>query len=133
MATEEERIKVLKMIQEGTISAEQGLQLLEALDEGVKRANKGRPVPPTSPAHSARSGRWFRVLITDTNSGKTRVNVRLPISMVNAGIKMGARFAPEIEGLDTEQLMSALNAGETGKIVDVYDNEDGEHVEVFIE
>ena len=131
MATEEERMKVLKMIQEGTISAEQGLQLLEALDEGAKRANKGRPVPP--PAPSARSGRWFRVMITDTNSGKTRVNVRLPISMVNAGIKMGARFAPEVEGLDTEQLMSALNSGETGKIVDVYDNEDGEHVEVFIE
>jgi hypothetical protein len=29
--------------------------------------------------------------------------------------------------------MEFLNSGETGKIIDVVDEEDGEHVEVFIE
>ena len=31
------------------------------------------------------------------------------------------------------ELTQYLNSGEVGQIVDVYDDEDGEHVEVFIE
>lgn len=137
MATEEERMKILKMIQEGRISAEQGVQLLEALDEGARRAARSRPgpaaPPPPPPPPGGRGTRWFRVLVTDTNTGKTRVNVRLPIGLVSAGMKMGARFAPQVEGLDAAELMQHLNSGEIGKIVDVYDEADGEHVEVFIE
>ena len=138
MATEEERMKILKMIQEGRISAEQGVQLLEVLDESVRRAARSRPgpgvpPPPPPPPPSGRNTRWFRVLVTDTNTGKTRVNVRLPIGLVSAGMKMGARFAPQVEGLNAEELMQHLNSGEVGKIVDVFDEADGEHVEVFIE
>ena len=141
MATAEERVKILNMIREGKISPEQGVQLLQVLDEGVRKAKPPQPpaVPafpaiPTPPTANMRgTGRWFRVMVTDTNTGKTRVNVRLPVGLVSAGVKMGARFAPQVEGLDAEQLMQYLNAGETGKIVDVYDEEDGEHVEVFIE
>ena len=143
MATAEERMKILKMIQEGKISPDQGVQLLQALDEGTQKAKtRQAPTPPPlpnsanlvsgQPANRA-GGRWFRVLVTDTKTGRTRVNVRLPVGLVSAGVKMGARFAPQVEGLDAEQLMHFLNSGETGKIVDVYDEEDGEHVEVFIE
>jgi hypothetical protein len=85
------------------------------------------------PGMGKRDNRWLRVRVTDTNSGKTRVNVRLPIGMVSAGVKMGMRFAPNVEGMDPEQLMEFIQSGEIGQIVDVYDDEDGEHVEVFIE
>lgn len=71
--------------------------------------------------------------MTDTDSGRTRVNIRLPLGMVNAGLRMGMRFSPEVEGLDAARLVEALASGETGKIVDVLDDEDGEHVEVYIE
>ena len=146
MATTEERMKILKMIQEGKISADDGIQLLQTLDAasrpGPAPTVRGRaknappaPQPPYPPSLNANriGGRWFRVLVTDTKSGKTRVNVRLPASMVSAGMKLGARFAPQVEGLDAAQLMGFLNSGEVGKIVDVFDEEDGEHVEVFIE
>jgi hypothetical protein len=72
-------------------------------------------------------------MVTDTDTGKSRVNVRLPVSLINSGMRMGARFAPEIEGLDMEDLNAWLNSGEVGQIVDIYDDEDGEHVEVFLE
>jgi len=71
--------------------------------------------------------------VTDTDTGRTRVNIRLPLGMVNAGLRMGMRFSPEVEGLDAARLVEALASGETGKIVDVLDDEDGEHVEVYIE
>jgi hypothetical protein len=127
MATPEERMKILRMIQEGKLTAEQGAQLIEALDS---RKNAAAP-PPSNDFN--RSGHWFRVRITDIKTDKVRVNVRLPINLVTAGIKMGARFSPEVEGLDMQQLTQFINSGETGKIVDVFDEEDGEHVEVFIE
>lgn len=132
MATIEERLKILKMIQEGKITAEEGAQLMDALD-GPKEV-KGERSPESSPAGPAgKNNRWFRVRVTDTDTGKTRVNVRMPLSLVSAGVKMGARFSPEVQGLDMAQLMQFVNSGETGQVVDVYDNDDGEHVEVFIE
>lgn len=133
MATADERMKILKMIQEGKISAEEGAQLIQALETtGPGAPPSARPEPPVPPAPRG-GGRWFRVRVTDTDSGKTRVNVRLPLGLINAGMKMGARFSPEVEGLDLSQLTQYLNSGEVGQIVDVYDEEDGEHVEVFIE
>ena len=36
-------------------------------------------------------------------------------------------------GIDKEELLNAIEQGETGKIFDLYDDKDGEHVEVYIE
>ena len=49
------------------------------------------------------------------------------------GMKIGAHFAPEVEGVDMTNVMDALRSGVTGKIIDVTDEDDGEHVEIFIE
>jgi hypothetical protein len=127
----EERLKVLKMVQEGKISAEDAIELLSILEEGRRRP----PMPPAPPVPGAgkRDNRWLRVRVTDTSTGKTRVNVRLPIGMVSAGVKMGMRFAPNVEGVDPEQLMDFIQSGEVGQLVDVYNDEDSEHVEVYIE
>jgi len=132
MVTTEERLKILKMIQEGKLSAEEAAQLMEAL-EGTHPAGPADARAESSGGSSLKSGRWFRVRVTDTNTGRTRVNVRLPIGLVSAGIKMGARFSPEVQGLNIEELMQYINSGETGRVVDVQDEEDGEHVEVYIE
>lgn len=141
MATSEERLRILKMVQEGKISAEEGMQLLESLASSVPTPATpvaseppSSPLPPSFPeTPSIRTPRWFRVRVTDTNTGKVRVNVRLPINVVTAGMKMGARFSTEVEGLNMDELSSLINSGTIGQIVDVYDEEDGEHVEVFLE
>jgi hypothetical protein len=126
MASSEERMRILKMVQEGKINAEDGIRLIEAL-------GKQRPVEPPRPTPPGGVGRFFHIRVTDTRTEKVRVNVRLPVNLVNAGLKMGAHLTPEMEGLDAQQLMEAINSGETGKIVDVYHAEEGERVEVMIE
>ena len=134
MANPEERLKILQLLQEGKISDDQAARLLEALETSTAQT-KGAPrppIPPTPPS-PAGAGRWLRVRVTDTDTGKTRVNVRLPLNLVASGIRMGMRFAPEIEGLDVNELMNLIQSGESGHLVDVYDDEDGEHVEVYIE
>lgn len=131
MASTEERLRILMMIQEGKISAAEGARLIEALDDLSEPTAPPSPLSPS--ATPGKKPRYLRVLVTDTDSGKARVNVRLPVSLINSGIRMGARFAPEIEGLEMEDLNAWLNSGEVGQIVDIFDEEDGEHIEVFLE
>jgi hypothetical protein len=132
MATNEERLKILSMLQDGIINADQAAKLLESLSE-VGAEQKSGASKSEETANIKRGGKFFRVRVTDTESGKTRVNIRLPIGLVGAGLKMGMKFSPEIEGIDPEVLKTFLTSGEIGQIVDVFDEDDGEHVEVFIE
>lgn len=128
MATAEERMQILKMIEAKQITAEEGAKLLTAL--GEKDKNKDAPMPPSP----ATNGRWFRVRVTDLRTGRRKVNVNIPLGLVDVGLKMGAKFAPAgLEGLDVNQILAAMKSGTQGKVVDVEDEEDGEHVEVFIE
>ena len=128
MASSEERMRILKMIQDGVISAEDGIRLLDSIDQSVKKESSSSRGDDTG-----KLAKFFRVRVTDTNSGKARVNVRLPVSVLSAGMKMGARFSTEIQGLDQNELMQFIREGTIGKIVDVFDEKDGEHVEVFLE
>lgn len=129
MATVEERMKILKMVEDGKVSAEDGAKLLAALDESRRSA---RPTPPAPPGTTA-NGRWLHIRVTDIKNGRPKVNVNIPMGLVNVGLKMGAKFAPEVDGLDVQQIADAVNSGMTGKIIDVTDEEDGEHVEIYVE
>jgi hypothetical protein len=123
MATMEERMKILKMIEEGKLSAQEGAKLLSAL------ASANRPLGGLS----ATGAKWLRVRVTEVATGRSKATVQIPISLMEAGMKIGAHFAPEIDGVNMDQLMEALRSGMTGKIIDVVDDEDGEHVEIFVE
>jgi hypothetical protein len=120
----EERARILQMVSEGKISAEEGVKLINAL-------RGSRPAAGETPREG--SPRWIRVRVTDMVTGRTRVNVNLPFSLVTAATKLGARFAPETEELDWEELIAAIREGASGKIVDVEDEQGGEKVEVFVE
>jgi len=120
-------MKILKLIEDGKITAEEGAKLLAALAD----SRRAQASPPG--ASAAGGARWFRVRVTDTATGKTKVSVNLPMSLVNVGLKMSARFAPELDHDQMNAIAEALKTGLLGKVVDVIDEQDGEHVEVFIE
>ncbi|MBI9046309.1 MAG: hypothetical protein JEZ06_17585 [Anaerolineaceae bacterium] len=133
MVANEERLRVLKMVQDGIISAEEAVHLLEALEESAKPKKPKTPPIPSGPFIRSGGGRTLQVKVTDTDSGKIRVNVRLPLGVVKAGLKMGMRFVPEVDGMELDQLISQINDGAVGKIFEVYDEVDGEHVEIYVE
>ena len=120
--TNEERLRILKMVEEGKITAEEAARLLEALERSDAGERKGPP-----------AGRRLRIRITDLRTGKTRVNVSLPLSLVNLGLSLGARFSPRLEGVDWEELWQTIRAGAGGKLADVENEEEGERVEVFVD
>ncbi len=77
--------------------------------------------------------RWFRVRVTDLATGRPKVNVNIPMGLVNVGLKMGARFVPDMEGVDMAQVIEAIKSGQQGKIMDVSDEDDGERIEIYVE
>ena len=127
MASAEERMQILKMIEEGKISAADGAELLRAL-------GKDKNSTPSTPLKGGSSNpRWFRVRVTDTFSGRNKVNVNIPFGLVNVGLKMGARFVPDMEDGQLQEMMTAIRSGQQGKVIDVTDEESGERVEIFVE
>lgn len=123
MAEQDERMRILKMIEDGKITAEEGAKLLAAVGQAAG-GSQGRP-PST--------GRWMRIRVTDIATGRSKASVQIPLGLIDAGMKIGAHFAPEVEGVDMSNLMDAVRSGVTGKIIDVTDDDDGEHVEIFVE
>lgn len=128
MATAEERMRVLKLIEDGKVSAEEGARLLAALGKSDKQARRQRE---TADYSADRERQWLRLRVSDIRSGKTRVNMTIPLGLVNMGLAVGARFVPEVAELDVEAIRNALRSGLHGKILEVRD--EMELVEIFVE
>lgn len=122
MVTSDERMKILRLLQEGVISPQDAAALLDALD-----------APAAPGAAKTRKARWLHIRVTDLATQRVRVNVTLPVAMVRAGLKLGSRFASELEGLDPAMLDACLAQGETCMLVNMVDEADGEHVEVYLD
>ena len=114
------RIEVLKMVEAGQLSAADAAARLTAPAKPVVAATK-----PTGQMRS------LHVRVTDLDTGRPKVTVNLPMSLVQVGLSFGSRFAPELDGLDWQAIVNALNDETTGRLVEVEDLEKGERVEVY--
>ena len=137
MRSTEERMVILRMVEEGKITPEEGARLLGAMgiaeSEPVSAHDTATPYTyvqsATSPNGSTGGGRNIRVRVTNGLTGKQKVSVNIPLSLVDVGL----RFVPQNSKFDAQALRDAINNGVNGRIVDVTDNEKGDRVEVFIE
>jgi DNA-binding transcriptional ArsR family regulator len=126
MSATEERLKILSMLEDGKITAEEASTLLRAIDGGTRRS-------PSMAVTPEGQKRFLRIQVTDLASGSAKVNVTLPMGLVGAGLRMAERFAPEFEGFDMQELEELLASGAEGKLIDVMDPEDNERVEIYVE
>lgn len=137
MSTVEERTKILEMLAQGTITADEAVRLLEKAPDA---AATPEPAPAAETVFEkpkvTRNGqqpRWLHIRVSDLSSGKDRVKVKLPFRLMRWGLKMGSKFTDELDGLDVEELINAMHDGDDGMLVDVQDEADGEHVQIFVE
>jgi hypothetical protein len=88
MNMSEERKKILEMLSEGKISVEEAEKLLVALEEGEKESEgiAGEP--------GFKGIKYLRVLVEPKEKGGDRVNIRVPLNLIRAGLKW-ASFIPE--------------------------------------
>ncbi|NLT54364.1 MAG: DUF2089 domain-containing protein [Actinomycetales bacterium] len=89
----EERRQILQMLAEGQVTADEADRLLDALGEpGTPTAPSG--VQDTPPKHRPR---YLRVMVDerDGEEGPTHVNVRVPMQLLRAGVRL-ASLIPEV-------------------------------------
>jgi hypothetical protein len=136
---------VLRMVEEGKVTPEEGARLLAAIGEREAQAEGvgatvGSGVAAAEGAHpfgaayedagaGTLNGRFFRVRVTNSMTGKQKVDVNIPLTLVDFGL----RFVPQNAKMDVQKVRDAIAGGVRGKIVDVMDNEKGDHVEIFVE
>jgi len=132
---EDERMRILRMVEEGKITASEGVSLLDALGRRGSQTTAFHPRGLSPAAAGLASGpRCFRVRVTDAESGRSKATVNIPLTLMDWGLRIGAQFAPEIGQYNLQELSRLLNEeGVDGKIIDVVDDEDNEHVEIFVE
>jgi Tfp pilus assembly ATPase PilU len=115
-----ERDRILKMIEAGQLSSAEAARLLDALSN-EQRANE----------HSR--ARLVRIRVSDLHSGRQRANVTIPLGLVNVGMRLGARLVPQFSGSALEDLLRHAARGTTGRLLEWQDLEEGERVELFLE
>ncbi|MDN5304769.1 MAG: hypothetical protein PWP46_1655 [Fusobacteriaceae bacterium] len=125
----EEKKQILKMLEEGKISSEEAMKLLEALEktdgseELVIYNEKGK------------RAKWLKIFIIDTEKD-AKVKVNLPIGLLKTGVKIGTKFSKEfreaLEGVDLDDIFEEIKKGAKGKIVDI-EAEGNKRVEVYVE
>lgn len=137
-----EKQKILKMVEDGKITAQDALELIEAMGKNEEAA-----APPKTP--SKRKNKMFRIRI-DARDGKmggkerAKVNVNIPISVakkltsLTKVIPDSAKSEMEKEGfnideLNLRELLEAIESGEMDEeIVDIDVDEEGGGAKVKI-
>lgn len=78
----------------------------------------------------------LRITVVDkTKDGRPAVNIRLPIGVVRWGMKMAQAFSPQMKeaNLDWDSITAMIQEGAEGKLVDVDDEAEHKHVEIWVE
>jgi len=125
---DENRMRVLQMVEEGKLKPEEAVRLLEAIRGKEQGRLEGAQAAP---------GRCLRVRVFQGNTEKPQVNVTVPLALAKLAVKFIPRSALESleeEGIkleDIEQIISSIESAGPMRIVDV--EADDAKVEVFIE
>lgn len=120
MPTHAERNRILKMIESGQVSADEAGQLMDAISSEPRAAERIQ-------------ARLVRVRVTDLHTNRQKANVTIPVSLVNVGLRLGARLAPQLSGSALEELIRSVERGAVGRLLEWQDLEEGERVELFVE
>lgn len=141
---EDDRLRILRLVQQGRLTPEQALKLLEALTPppppppAAERAGEGagpRPGGGVSVgfavgAQPAR-GRMLRIRILE--EGEDRVNLNIPLGLARSALRLiPARAQRHLAGVDLEALLDQIEHGATGKILVIQDDDES-GVEVVVE
>ncbi len=144
----EEKLRILQMIKDGTISPEEGLDLIESLgtvEKSVVTRTADADVevqqqlqePGEEEEPGRRKPKYLRIMVTDGET-KKNVNVKIPVTLA----KFAGKFIPKDAkeemkeqgiDLDLEGLMKILEEEGQQDLVQVNDGEGKKVVRIFTE
>lgn len=136
----DERLQVLRLLENDEITADEAGLLLDALDAEPAPSRVPQPSRPSEtgtvdvvskqPANGRRQAPKLRIRISDTRTGTARVNLTIPLGFLDAGYRLARRVAPgRVPAV--EDLHEAVRTGFQGHLIDVVDG--NERVEILVE
>lgn len=142
--SQDERQEVLDLLAKGKITVEEAAALLA-------QAKMPPPEPPpainpddaikiieveetagTKAAASGQKPAWFRIRVSNLETGKNKVSVNIPVRMLKFGFTVANHFAAGRK-VDLHELESMLATEEGSVLVDVQDEENSEHIQIYLE
>jgi hypothetical protein len=128
-----EKMKILEMVENGQISADEAAGLLKALD--TAKASKSPSILPSK----KKTLRMFKVYVLSNDGDK--VNVQIPLEFAKIALAKGtannivfnnSKLGKLDIDLDWDMIQDLIEQGATGNLVDIETN-DGDVVKISIE
>lgn len=98
----EQRREILQMLAEGKITADEADQLIAALERNQPTATTGGEGRPKA------RPKYLRVVVDSTGNfggdGPGRVNVRVPLQLLRAGVRLASLIPPQALGSANDEL-----------------------------
>ena len=119
----DERNRILNMIESGQITAGQAAQLLDTL------------LPEYEQSGGQVGNRTVRIWLTDmsTNRRKMNMTATIPVYLVSMSLRLLARLVSQLNDSTIQNVIRAIERGTTGRLLDLQDLEEGKRLEVFVE
>ncbi len=89
----EEKLKVLNMIAEGKISAEEGGKLLEALDKKDEKESESLEIKK----EKGNINYLFVDINPKSDKNKEKVHVKIPLALVRAGVNIASMLPTDVQ------------------------------------
>jgi hypothetical protein len=133
MALSEERQQVLRMVEQGTITADEGALLINAL--GGEEHEAAVEEHPEAPAEAAATADDVQLRIALASEDGQVVTLILPLQLARFALPLfdlpHAALLGE-HGIDVNRIRDALRAGEPCDVLDYQDEESGHRVQIVI-
>jgi hypothetical protein len=89
---------------------------------------------PGGPQVNGERPRWLKIRVRDLDTGHNRVNVSLPVGIVSFGLGIARRFGAEFDDqYNVDEIWKMVKEGERGVLVDVEDEEDNKHIQIYLD
>jgi len=133
-ALREERLEVLRLLEGGSVTADEAAELLEALDRANRADPAARAADPTEELGfglpTGGRGRVVRLRISEAGVERPVVNLAVPLGLIDSGLKVAQQYVPHLLP-SAEAIREGAAAGFRGHILDV--DSEGDRVEIVIE
>ncbi len=88
----EQRRQILQMLAEGKITADEAERLIDALERTRHES------PPAAESRPNPRPKYLRVVMNstdDSDDGPTRINIRIPLQLLRAGVRLASLIPPQ--------------------------------------
>lgn len=122
----DERDRILALIEAGQISAGEAAQLMDALDSELPIAQQLARQPRERTIR-------IRARIRTAQRQQRSYIASLPLQLLKVSARLGNTLLPQLDAERCAEIIAAIEAGQSGRLLDIQDMEQNERLEVFLD